>query len=131
MFGDSVLALSKAIGLLILLFVAVYAPVFAVAGSLLRSSTMIVPLTIAISLIIAAGLMAFFIRSRGMSAAEFGLRWCASRYSVVALIVGLPFALVVTWCISHVHEAGPLAELSIPIGLSILYFGIGAPIQKK
>jgi membrane protease YdiL (CAAX protease family) len=122
---------SKAIGLLILLFVAVYAPVFAVAGSLTRSSAMIVPLTIAISLAIAAGLIAFFIRGRGMSAAEFELCWSAPKYSVVALIVGLPFALVVTWCISHVREPDPLAGLSIPIGLSILYFGIGAPIQEE
>ena len=129
--GDSVLAFGKAIGLLILLFVAVYAPVFAVAGSLSRSSTMIVPLTITISLVIAAGLIAFFIRCRGMSAAEFGLRWCAPRDGVVALVVGLPFALLVTWCISHAHEAGPLAGLSIPIGLAILYFGIGAPIQEE
>lgn len=108
-----------------------YAPVFVVAGSLSRSSALIVPLTIVISLVIAAGLIASFIRSRGMSTAEFGLRWCAPRYSVVALIVGLPFALVVTWSISHVHESGPLAGLSIPIGLSILYFGLGAPIQEE
>lgn len=129
--GDSVLAFGKPIGLLILLFVAVYAPAFALAGSVSRSSAMIVPLTIAVSVVIAAGLIAFFIRSRGMSAAEFGLRRCAPKYSVVALIVGLPFALVVTWCISHAHEPGPLAGLSIPIGLSILYFGIGAPIQEE
>lgn len=58
-------------------------------------------------------------------------RRCAPKYTVVALIVGLPFALVVAWCISHVHESGPPAGLSISIGLSVLYFGIAAPIQEE
>lgn len=129
--GASILGFARAIGLLVGLFLAVYAPVFAVTGSLARSSTMMVPLTILMSLVVAAGITAFFIRRRDMSAADFGLCWCAPKYSVVALIVGLPVALVVTWCISHAHEAGPLAGLSIPIGLTILYFGVGAPIQEE
>jgi membrane protease YdiL (CAAX protease family) len=129
--GSSILTFCKGLGLLILLFLAVYVPVFAVAGALRHSPELLVPVVIVLSLGIAIGLISFFIRSRGMSVAEFGLRLCTPVYVVVALVAGLPLALAATYCSIHAHEAGPLAGLSISPAISILYFGSGAPIQEE
>jgi hypothetical protein len=129
--GSSIFAFCKGLGLLILLFLAVYVPVFVVAGALRHSPELLVPVVIVLSLGIAICLIAFFIRRRGMSVAEFGLRLCTPVYVVVALVVGLPLALAATYCSIHAHEAGPLARLSISPAISILYFGIGAPIQEE
>jgi len=52
-------------------------------------------------------------------------------YVVAAVVVGLPLAVAATYCSIHSHEAGPLAGLSISFVISILYFGIGAPIQEE
>ena len=78
--GSSIFAFYKGLGLVILLFVAVYVPVFAVAGALRHSPELLVPVVIVLSLGIAICLIAFFIRSRGMSVAEFGLRLCTPVY---------------------------------------------------
>ena len=129
--GSSIFAFGKGLGLLILLFLAVYMPVFALAAALRHSPALLVPVVIVLSLGIAAGLIVFFICSRGMSVGEFGLRWCPPSYVVVALIVGLPLALTATYYSVHAHEAGPLAGLSISLATSIVYFGIGAPIQEE
>lgn len=129
--GSFNFALCKGLGLLILLFLAVYVPVFAAAGALRHSPELVVPIVIVLSLAIAIGLIAFFIRRHGMSVAEFGLRSCAPLYVVVALIAGLPLVLAATYCSIHAHEGGPLAGLSISFAISILYFGIGAPIQEE
>jgi membrane protease YdiL (CAAX protease family) len=127
----SLFAFCKGFGLLILLFLAVYVPVFAVAGPLRHSPELLVPLVIVLSLGIAICLTAFFIRSGRMSVAEFGLRFCTSVYVVVALVVGLPLALAATYFTLHAHEAGPLVGLSVSPAISIIYFGIGAPIQEE
>lgn len=129
--GSSIFAFCKGLGLLILLFLAVYVPVFAVAGALRHSPELLVPVVIVLSLGIAICLIAFFIRRCGMSFAEFGLRLCPPLYVVVALIVGVPLALAATYCSVHAHEAGPLAGLSISLVTSILYFGIAAPVQEE
>jgi len=127
--GSSIFAFCKGLGLLILLFLAVYVPVFAVAGALRHSPELVVPVVIVLSLGIAICLIAFFIRRRDMSVAEFGLRLCTPVYVVVALVAGLPLALAATYCSIHAHEAGPLAGLSISPAISILFFGISAPIR--
>jgi membrane protease YdiL (CAAX protease family) len=129
--GSSIFAFCRGLGLLVLLFLAVYVPVFAVAGALRHSPGLLVPVVIVLSLAIAIGLIAFFVRSRGMSVAEFGLRLCRPMYLVAASIIGLPLALAATYCSIYAHEAGPLAGLSISLAVSILYFGIGAPIQEE
>ena len=131
MLSSSICAFCKGLGLLILLFLAVYMPVFAVAAPLRHSPELLVPVVMVLSLGVAIGLILFFIRNRGMSVAEFGLRLCTPVYVVVALIVGLPLALAATYWTIHAHEAGPLAGLSISLVTSILYFGIGAPIQEE
>lgn len=129
--GRSLFAFCKGLSLLILLFLAVYVPVFAVAGAIRHSPELLVPVVIILSLGIAICLIAFFIRCGRMSVAEFGLRFCTSVYVVVALAVGLPLALAATYFSIHAHEAGPLAGLSVSPAISIIYFGIGAPIQEE
>ncbi len=130
--GSSYIAtFCKSLGLLLLLFLAVYVPVFAVAGALRHPPELLVPVVIVLSLGIAIGLIVFFIRTRDMSVAAFGLRWCRLWDVIVALIIGLPLALAATYCSTHAHEAGALAGLSISLAVSILYFGIGAPIQEE
>jgi membrane protease YdiL (CAAX protease family) len=129
--GRSLFAISRGLGLLILLFLAVYVPVFAVAGALRHSPELLVPVVIVLSLGIAICLIAFFIYSGRMSVAEFGLRLCTSVYVVVALVIGLPLALAATYFSIHAHEAGPLSRLSVSTAISIIYFGIGAPIQEE
>lgn len=119
---------SKAIGLVLLLFVVVYAPASAVAHVPLDLA---VPITIVVSLGVATGLIAFFIRSGRMSMAAFGLRLSTIRHTAVALAIGVPLGLAAAWLTGHSHEAGPLTGLSIPVWLSVLYFGIGAPIQEE
>jgi hypothetical protein len=69
--GSSIFAFYKGFGLLILLFLAVYLPVFAVAGTLRHSPELLVPVVIVLSLGVAICLIAFFIRSCGMSVAEW------------------------------------------------------------
>ena len=128
---DSVLAFCKSLGLVILLFLAVYVPAFAVTGTVSRSLAVIVPVTIAITFIIAAGLVALFIYRRNFSASDFGLRACEPKYILFALFAGLLLGLAVAWSIERAHEPGPFTELALPTGLLLLYFGIGAPVQEE
>ncbi len=118
----------KSIGLVLLLFVVVYAPTSAVAH---RPLNLAVPLTIVVSLGVATGLIAFFIRCSGMSIATFGFRGCSARHIAIALALGLLLGIAAAWSTGHTHEAGPLTGLSIPVWLSFVYFGAGAPIQEE
>jgi hypothetical protein len=90
--GSSIFAFYKGFGLLILLILAVYLPVFAVAGTLRHSPELLVPVVIVLSLGVAICLIAFFIRSCGMSVAEFGLRLCTpgTLWSHLSLACRLP-----------------------------------------
>ena len=90
--GSSIFAFCKGLGLLILLFLAVYVPVFAVAGALRHSPELLVPVVIVLSLGTAICLIAFFIRSRGMSSPNSGYA-CAHQcklWSHLSLAYRLP-----------------------------------------
>ena len=128
---DATESYGTAVGLLILHFITVYAPAFALAGSVSRSPIAIIPIIIVVSLGVAVGWIAFFIGTHRMSVGEFGLRFCALKYIAAALVVGLPLGVAVAWCTGYAHETGPFGAIALPIGISILYFGIGAPIQEE
>jgi membrane protease YdiL (CAAX protease family) len=120
---------SKAIGLVLMLFVVIYAPVSAAVSRI--PLDLAVPLTIVLSLGVAIALIAFFMRRNGISIASFGFGYCSTKHAVAALVIGLPLGFAASWLTGHAHEAGPLEGLSIPVWLSVFYFGFGAPVQEE
>jgi len=120
-----------AIGLVIFLFLLVYAPVFFLVSVLHLSKAAMIPAVIVGSTIMAfaaAGLLAWW---RKLRLADFGIRFPEIRYLVYALLVSMPLGVFSALGAARVHEPGPLQGVVLAPALTYLYFAIGAPMQEE
>ncbi|HWS65761.1 MAG TPA: type II CAAX endopeptidase family protein [Steroidobacteraceae bacterium] len=121
----------RAIGLTILLFVAVYAPASTLAAGLHLQLATTVPFVMFLTLITAGvGIRVLAVRTPG-GLVRYGFSVPALRYVVAAVLVGAPVAIFVALLLARAHEAGPLAGLSLAPWMVVLYFVVGAPIQEE
>jgi membrane protease YdiL (CAAX protease family) len=121
----------RAIGLTLLLFLAVYAPASAIAAILRLQLAVAVPFVMLFTLL-AACLLIRLLASRGQErAADYGFSVPAPRYVVSAVIVSAPIGFIIALLLSYAHEAGPLAGLKLSPSLIALYFVVGAPAQEE
>jgi membrane protease YdiL (CAAX protease family) len=121
----------RAIGLTILLFVAVYAPASALAAGLHLQLATTVPFVMFLTLITAGiGIRVLAVRTPG-GLARYGFSVPALKYVVAAVLVSAPVAIFVALLLASAHEAGPLAGLSLAPWMVVLYFVVGAPIQEE
>lgn len=121
----------RAIGLTILLFVAVYAPASALAAGLHLRLASTVPFVMFLTLVTAGvGIRLLASRTSG-GLARYGFGVPPLKYVGAASIISGPVAIVVALLLARAHEAGPLAGLSLAPWLVVLYFVVGAPIQEE
>jgi membrane protease YdiL (CAAX protease family) len=66
-----------------------------------------------------------------MSLSDFGLRLPSWRYGGIALAISIPLSALAQVAVMRVHEAGPLAGLSLPLGAVCFYFLLCAPVQEE
>jgi membrane protease YdiL (CAAX protease family) len=123
--------LIRAIGLTLLLFVAVYAPASALAAILHLQLATLVPFVLLLTLVTAGILLRLMASRTPDGLARYGFSVPTLRQVGVATIVSAPIAAVTALLLNHVHEPGPLADLSVAPWLVALYFVVGAPIQEE
>lgn len=121
----------RTFGVCVGLFVATYAPTFAVVHLLKQPLDNAVPTIIALSLLIALVLIVGLIIIAGYRWDEFGFRWATRGYVAWSLGAGIPLAIGLTWLDHLFGGAGPLRGLSLPLGISLVYFGLCAPLQEE
>ncbi len=120
----------RALGITLGMFVAVYGPAFA-AVSLIRPTVQgIVPLIIAISLAVALALIFTLVRGTA-GIATFGLAAAKGRYVGLAVLLGLPLALVTAWLAHLFPSKGSIDTSGFPPWMLWLYFGVAASIQEE
>ena len=121
----------RAIGLTLLFFVAVYAPASALAAILHRELDTAVPFVMLLTLVTAGALLGFVASRKPDGLARYGISAPTLRQLGAAIIVSAPVAIVTALLLTHAHERGPLAGLSLAPWLVVLYFVVGAPIQEE
>ncbi|HEV7490456.1 MAG TPA: type II CAAX endopeptidase family protein, partial [Rhodanobacteraceae bacterium] len=121
----------QTVGIAFGLFLAVYVPAF-IAVSMIRPTPRIaVPLIIGVSLLIAMALIATLVARCAEKFGAFGFRLPAARYIGLAILLGLPLAVVVG-SLAHMFPAkAPLDTSDFPLWMLALYFGVGSPIQEE
>src|SRR5882757_2378147 len=121
----------RAVSLTIILFVAVYAPALALSASLHLQIAATVPFVMFLTLV-TAGIAIRLLASRTPGGlVRYGFSLPALKHVGAAVIVGAPVAIFVALLLARVHEAGPLAGLSLAPWLAVPYFVVGAPIQEE
>ncbi len=129
--GTDLLHWLRALGMALGLLLAVYVPTFALVAVLHLSLAHAVPVIILVSATLALALMLVLQRRAWLTFVDFGLCWPRARDLIVAIVIAVPVAAVVNARLSHAHEPGPLAGLSLAPALAWLYFGLGAPLQEE
>lgn len=122
--------LAKAIGIVLLLFLATYTPAFFLVSVLRLPPVTAVPVIIAASLAVAMLLIHLTHLHAGSRFSRFGFRPCAPRYLAIAVIAGVPIGWGLQVLINHVTKPSVL-ERSFPLWLTILYFVVGAAVQEE
>jgi len=120
----------KAVGLMLLLFIAVYLPAFAVVGSLKPQLTIAVPLLIAITLALAAIYIALLSRRTG-GFRDFGFRSGDLRYLLWAVVLALILGLPLTWGAQQLATENPFGGAAFKPWMLALYFPFAASIQEE
>jgi membrane protease YdiL (CAAX protease family) len=123
--------LFRAIGLTLVLFLAVYAPATALAAILHFQLAAAVPFVMLLTLVTAGVLLRLMAGRTPDGLARYGVRLPERRHLAEAVFVAAPAAVVTALLLTRVHEAGPLAGLSLAPWLVVLYFAAGAPIQEE
>jgi membrane protease YdiL (CAAX protease family) len=121
----------RAIGLTLLLFVAVYAPASALAAILNLELATAVPFVMLLTLITAGALLRLMSGRTPDGLARYGVSAPTLRQVDAAIIVSAPVAVVTALLLTHAHEVGPFAGVSLAPWLAVLYFVVGAPIQEE
>jgi membrane protease YdiL (CAAX protease family) len=121
------LKFAKVIAIVLVLFIATYAPAFVVVALAKLTFEKTVPVIIAISLAMAILLMR--LGSGYTSWAEFGLRSCRVRYILAATLIGAPVGWLAEFVSRLTSASSP--ELSLPMWMKLLYFVVGAAIQEE
>jgi membrane protease YdiL (CAAX protease family) len=121
----------RAIGLTILLFVAVYAPASVLAAALHLQVAATVPFVMFFTLVTAViGIRLLAGRTPG-GWVRYGFSVPAPKHVGAAVVISAPVAIVTALLLARAHESGPLAGLSLAPWLVVLYFVLGAPIQEE
>ncbi len=120
----------KGILLVVGFFLLVYAPTFAIVGSIKPGIAVAIPLTIAISFVLVIGIIAIQVRISG-SWREYGFRLSERRYILAAIVVGIPLGLVLTFIDKNLSPGDPLGIGHLKLWMLIIYFLIGSSIQEE
>lgn len=116
------------LAIVLVLFIATYAPAFVVVALAKLRFAKAVPVIIGISLAMAILLMR--LGSGYTSWAEFGLRSCRARYIVAALVIGVPVGWLAEF-VGRLTSAASVTEPSHPTWMKLLYFVVAAAIQEE
>jgi membrane protease YdiL (CAAX protease family) len=120
----------KRLALALLLFVAVYAPAFALVAWLHPSVEVTIPLIIAVSACIAAICMALFAKQpKGI--AEFGLARAPFSYITAATVAGVIVGVVFAYIAALYPAHSPLDLSKLQPWMIFVYFVVAAPIQEE
>jgi len=123
----------RTLGVCLGLFLATYVPTFVLVHLLSLSPGQAIPGIIAIAALICFALMLVLCVSARFRLVDFGLRPPGLIYIRWALGIGVPLAaslgLLDHFCGGE--GGGPLSGFSLPIWASVLYFGLGAPLQEE
>ncbi|MGA9853448.1 MAG: type II CAAX endopeptidase family protein [Gammaproteobacteria bacterium] len=119
-----------AIGLVLLLFVLVYAPAFAIVASIKPPIRVVVPLIIIITSALAC-LYVWILGRRSGDFQEFGFRSCDSRYLVLAGSLAVPIGLLLTYIDQRFTVSNQVGATDFQPWLSVIYFVICASFQEE
>jgi membrane protease YdiL (CAAX protease family) len=122
------LKFAKVVAIVLVLFIATYAPAFVVLALAKLPFEKAVPVIIGISLVMSILLMR--VGPGDLRFAEFGLRSCLLRYIVAATLIGAPVGWLAEF-VSRLTSASSVPEPSFPAWMKILYFVVGAAIQEE
>jgi membrane protease YdiL (CAAX protease family) len=120
-----------AIGLVVVLFLTVYVPVFVLISELHISQAAIVPTIIVGTSLIALSSIGWFGWWRKLTLADFGIRVPVVRYFVRATLISVPLSTLAALGAARIHERDPLQGIVLAPALTYLYFGLGAPVQEE
>jgi membrane protease YdiL (CAAX protease family) len=122
----------RTLGVCLGLFLATYVPTFVLVHLLSLSPGQSIPCIIAIGALICFVLMLVLCASARFRLVDFGLRPPGLIYLRWALGIGVPLAASLG-LLDHFcgGAGGPLSGFSLPIWASVLYFGLGAPLQEE
>jgi membrane protease YdiL (CAAX protease family) len=121
----------RAIGLTILLFVAVYAPASALAAGLHLQIAATVPFVMLFTLVTAAIAIRLLAGRTPGGLVRYGVSVPALKHVGAAVVISAPVSIVAALLLARAHESGPLAGLTLAPWLVVLYFVLGAPIQEE
>ncbi|MGH8280572.1 MAG: lysostaphin resistance A-like protein [Gammaproteobacteria bacterium] len=119
-----------AIGLVLLLFVLVYAPAFAIVASIKPPIRVVVPLIIVITSALAC-LYVWILGRRSGGFQEFGFRFCDSRYLVLAGLLAVPIGFLLTYIDQIFAVSNQVGAVDFQPWLSVIYFVICASFQEE
>ena len=122
------LRFTTALGIVLALFIATYAPAFLAVARAKLPFAKAAPVIIGISLAMAIVLMR--LGSGDTRLAEFGLRSCRPRYILAAILIGTPVGWVAD-LVSRLSSASQMPESSLSMWMKLLYFVVGAAIQEE
>ena len=121
---------AKALGTLLLLFVAAYGPAFLTVALLKLWPFEAVPAIIVIRLAVAI-LLIKVVSGRAGDFVQFGFRFCHYRYIAAAIVFGVPIAWALTILVNRLSLGSPPPEVSFRPWMTFLYFAVGAAIQDE
>jgi hypothetical protein len=120
----------RALGLVVLLFLGVYVPTFVVIGLIKPTPQMAIPLIIGLSLTIALTFI-YFLSSRTCNFSQFGFEGSSYRYIWIAMVLGRPVGLALTFIASRYNSTNPFGDVSLRLWMIVLYFIVGTPVQEE
>jgi membrane protease YdiL (CAAX protease family) len=125
---QSWLKVARVLAIVLVLFIATYAPAFVVVALAKLPFEQTVPFIIGVSLTMAILLMR--LGSGYTTWAEFGLRACRVRYIVAATVIGAPVGWLAE-LVNRLTSASSVPEPPLPMWMKLLYFVVGAAIQEE
>src|SRR5260370_8322179 len=122
----------RTLGVCLGFFLGTCGPTFGLVELVSLSPGQAIPGIIAIGALICFVLMLVLCASARFRLVDFGLRPPGLIYIRWALGIGVPLAASLG-LLDHFcgGEGGPLSGFSLPIWASVLYFGLGAPLQEE
>jgi hypothetical protein len=91
---------------------------------------MAIPLIIGLSLAIALTFI-YFLSSRTCNFSQFGFEGTSYRYIWIAMALGIPIGLALTFVVSRFNSTNPFGEVSLTPWMIVLYFIVGTPVQEE
>jgi membrane protease YdiL (CAAX protease family) len=120
----------KALGIVALLFMGVYAPAFVAIGLLKPRTQTAIPIVIGMSLAIAI-VFIYFMPGDSNSFSQFGFKLSSYRYIGAAVALGVPVGLALTFVVSRFNSTNSFGEVSLSPWMMVCYFIVGTPIQEE